>query len=674
MERGSSQSNCSIYFNIAPRYSLEITKEDVFTAEKLDGAEFTIYTDEDCTQVAELWESEEAHRLDLEDGVVDNTLQTLVVENGKTSCWGISAGKTYYIKETKSPAGYPINDDLIRITLNNRGTATIETTTLNGEDGESTEGYAVIKQNVNDTLKIVALTVSNQVDEDTTQLRVVKAWDESSVNIPNSIQVYLTVDGVRVGRMATLSESNGWSYKWTGLSKYKEDGQTLIQYSVEEVQVPGYETEHVQTQNVIERVDWIKTDTMADSSTYIFVNAGRALSYNGESFSWVTMEAAQSDEGKNAQWYVVTNQYGFRLTNGSGYNLTYRQSDNKFYGTAESNIELNQVIYYLENRLVAHDHDLYFQFNSDGKGVEKDGLIFTLYRKDVLTGTLVDIKNTPIEESKQTHVEVNKIWDDLADHSKDEVTIRLYADGRDTGRFVVLNSQNDWNGIFEGLPYYAEDQITPIVYTVKEDDFDGYTPVYSEPNQIEALSFATWIGENALEVGGIYRFVSGANVLSVNENGSVISGVNDPSDLSQQWLAEQSGKDIILKNVAYDTYLASNDQSVFTTTNAASAAKVTFTNGILKMGKRFLILSAGSLSSSAQENNGTQLSLAKRGSLSAMPGTAYTVTNKEAAFVMPNTGVNVKAVSVYNIGVSLLAATSSFCACEKVRKRKKQKI
>ena len=674
MERGSSQSNCSIYFNIAPRYSLEITKEDIFTAEKLDGAEFTVYTDEECTHVAELWESEEAHRLDLEDGVADNTLQTLVVENGKTSCWGISAGKTYYIKETKSPDGYPVNDDLIRITLNNRGTATIETTTLNGADGESTEGYAVIKQNVNDTLKIVALTVSNQVDSDTTQLRVVKAWDESSVNIPNSIQVYLTVNGVRVGRMATLSEANGWSYKWTGLPKYEEDGQTLIQYSVEEVQVPGYETEHVQTQNVTERVDWIKTEAMADSSTYILVNAGRALSYNGEKFSWVTMESAQSDEGKDAQWSVVTNQYGFRLTNGSGYNLTYQQKDKKFYGTTETASELNQVIYYLENRLVAHDHDLYFQFNADGKGVEKDGLIFTLYRKDVLTGTLVDIKNTPIEESKQTHVEVNKIWDDLADHSKDEVIVRLYADGRDTGRFVALNSQNDWKNSFDGLPYYAEDGVTPIVYTVKEDSFDGYTPDYSDPVPAEARSFASWVGASALEVGGIYRFVSGANALAADENGNIISAVNDVSDLSQQWQVEEAGKDIRLKNVAYETYLASNDQSIFTTTNAASAAKVTFTNGILKMGKRVLILNTGSLSSSAQENNGTVLSLAKRGSLSAMPGTAYTVTNREAAFVMPNTGVNGEAISVYNLGTSLLAATSSFYVCEKIRKRKKQKI
>ncbi len=263
MERGSSQSNCSIYFNIAPRYDLEITKEDVFTADFLDGAEFAIYTDEACQHLAQLWLSAEAHELDMRDGSIDDTIDKMVVTNGVARCWGISAGKTYYIKEIKSPEDYPINDDLIRITLNNRGTATIETTTLNGVDGNESEGFAVIKQDVNDTLKIVALTVTNQRDEDTTQLRVEKVWDESSVNIPNSIQVMLTVNGRQVGRIATLTDANGWTYKWTGLPKYESDGVTPIVYTVEEVQVPGYETEQIGYETYVERTDWIKNDTIS---------------------------------------------------------------------------------------------------------------------------------------------------------------------------------------------------------------------------------------------------------------------------------------------------------------------------------------------------------------------------------------------------------------------------
>ena len=676
MERGSSQSNCSIYFNIAPRYTLEITKEDVFTAEKLDGAEFTVYTDEACQHIAELWESEEAHNLDMDDGVVDNALEKLVVENGVASCWGISAGKTYYIKETKSPIGYPVNDDLIRITLNNRGTATIETTTLHGPDGEETEGFAVIKQDVNDTLKIVALTVTNQVDGDTTQVRVQKEWDESSVNIPNSIQVYLTVGGVRVGRMATLTEANGWSYKWTGLPKYDSDGVTLIEYAVEEVQVPGYETEHVQTQNVIERIDWIKTDAMADSTTYLLVNAGQALSYNGTSFSWVTPEYAKTDEGINAQWTVTTNQYGFRLTNGNGYNLTYEPNEglegDYFYGTTSTDITLNQVIYFLDSRLVAHDHDYYFQFNSDGDGVASDGLVFTLYRKDVLTGTLVDIKNTPIEEEHQTHVEVNKIWDDLLDHSADEITVYLYADGKDTGRYARLNQASGWKATFEGLPYYAEDGVTPVRYTVVEADVEGYTPSYSGPTVVAAKTFTSWVGADSLENGAVYRFVSGAYALATDEYGNLIASQNSLESLAQQWRVESRGSSFLLKNVAYDYYLVANDSAIYTTGNVNSASAVVLTGGILRVGSRYVILSSVGASSSWYENNGTTLSVAKQATVSAMPGSALTVTNYEAAYVLPNTGGEGISNDLYKFGGSLIAATASMYICEFTRKRRKK--
>lgn len=675
MERGSSQSNCSIYFNIAPRYDLEITKEDVFTAELLDGAEFTVYTDEACQHPAQLWASKEAHEADMDDGTVNDSMSTFTVVNGTAACWGISAGKTYYIKETKSPEGYPVNDDIIRITLNNRGTATIETTTLNGADGYETEGFAVIKQDVNDTLKIVALTVTNQHDGDTTQLRVEKEWDTSSVNIPNSIEVYLTVNGRRVGRTATLTEANGWSYKWTGLPKYLSDGVTPIAYTVEEVQVPGYETEHVKTEEVVERIDWIKTDAMADSSTYILVNGGQALSYDGSSFSWVTPEFAKTEGGVNAQWSVTTNQYGFRLTNGSGYNLTYEDDGGPegdyFYGTMRSEIELNQVIYFLENRLVAHANDYYFQFNSGGDAVAQDGLVFTLYRKDVLTGTLVNIKNTPIEEDKQTHLEVNKIFADLLDHSGDEVTIKLFADGKDTGRRVVLNEENGWRSSFEGLPYYASDGVTPVKYTVVEEEFEGYDPTYSEPVTVDPRKFNSWANANALEAGGVYRFVYGAVALGVDMSGNLISTVNDPADETQQWQVEAYGTGFVLKNARYGYYLDSDNSNLFTAGNAGAAAQVVLTNNVLKIGNRFLQLTASGATSSWYENNGTALTVTKRAQVVAMNGTSITVTNTEEAYVLPSTGGEGIPSSLYKFGGALSAAAATMYICESGRKRKK---
>ena len=88
LERGSSRSNCSIYFNLAPRFSLQIKKEDVLTQQLLDGTRFTVYRDFECTQPAELWESEEAYNLDLADGVLDNSQSTFTITNGSVKFWG----------------------------------------------------------------------------------------------------------------------------------------------------------------------------------------------------------------------------------------------------------------------------------------------------------------------------------------------------------------------------------------------------------------------------------------------------------------------------------------------------------------------------------------------------------------------------------------------------------
>ena len=101
LERGASQSNCSIYFNVAPRYSLEIAKQDAQSATALNGASFSVYMDSDATGPAPLWQSLSAYQ---SGAAATNTFSA---ENGIASCWGLAAGRTYYIKETTPPPGYP---------------------------------------------------------------------------------------------------------------------------------------------------------------------------------------------------------------------------------------------------------------------------------------------------------------------------------------------------------------------------------------------------------------------------------------------------------------------------------------------------------------------------------------------------------------------------------------
>lgn len=71
----------------------------------------------------------------------------------------------------------------------------------------------------------------------------------------------------------------------------------------------------------------------------------------------------------------------------------------------------------------------------------------------------------------KTTVKVEKKW---VGKAKDSATVKLYANGVDTGKSVVLNAANNWKGEFAEVRKYNDDG-EKIEYTVKEADSAGYT-------------------------------------------------------------------------------------------------------------------------------------------------------------------------------------------------------
>ena len=73
-------------------------------------------------------------------------------------------------------------------------------------------------------------------------------------------------------------------------------------------------------------------------------------------------------------------------------------------------------------------------------------------------------------------IPVEKVWDD-ADNQDGirpaSVTVRLLADGKDTGKSLVLSEENGWKGAFEGLDEYVGGE--RIAYTISEDPVEGYS-------------------------------------------------------------------------------------------------------------------------------------------------------------------------------------------------------
>lgn len=93
-----------------------------------------------------------------------------------------------------------------------------------------------------------------------------------------------------------------------------------------------------------------------------------------------------------------------------------------------------------------------------------------------------EITNTPLEE--ETSLKVTKNWDlgmaTTASYEQSQVTVKLLANGKETGRTVTLNLKNGWTDTFLGLPYKDNDGKV-ITYTVEESwETDDWLPTYGE--------------------------------------------------------------------------------------------------------------------------------------------------------------------------------------------------
>ena len=98
------------------------------------------------------------------------------------------------------------------------------------------------------------------------------------------------------------------------------------------------------------------------------------------------------------------------------------------------------------------------------------------------SGFAFQITNTPLD--KETSLTVKKEWDEGmgtdVDYQQEQVTIKLFANGKDTGRTVTLSLKNGWTDTFMGLPYTDENG-NVISYTIEESWLNkDWMAVYGE--------------------------------------------------------------------------------------------------------------------------------------------------------------------------------------------------
>lgn len=75
----------------------------------------------------------------------------------------------------------------------------------------------------------------------------------------------------------------------------------------------------------------------------------------------------------------------------------------------------------------------------------------------------------------KTSIQVTKAWEDRNNQDgkrPDSVTVKLFADGKDTGKELILTKNNNWTGTFAELDEYNNGK--KVNYTIEEIKVDGY--------------------------------------------------------------------------------------------------------------------------------------------------------------------------------------------------------
>ena len=553
LERGSSMSNCAIYFNLAPRFSLTLQKEDVLTQELLSGAMFEFYHDLACTQPCELWPSQQAYK----NG--EPATNVFTIQNGKVYIWGLSPSRTYYIKEVKPPdsSGYDPARGVIQLTLDKNGLNSYSATIMEGIDangnkipishGFTIHGFRIDEEN--QAAYIVITNAQNWVTE-TTSIYVEKKWDDSKDHTHDTITVYLNVtdpDGtVRRIRQIVLSEENDWKYTWTNLPEFALDPETNmesdvpINYSVSEAYFPGYSPQIQQLQNgTFTEESWAEsTSGFRNGEQYILkTDSGYLSTVATDKNTLCFVDEATAKNSPLALWTATVSSGKVKLTNQAGQSLTYYSSGNTRYFYATTGTSTNQNLtatgsngsFHLSYKSGTRTYYL-CALNSSSYAAAStstnSALKFSLILKTV-TSTTVDlpgygyrITNTPLET--ETSVTVTKRWDhavgDASLYEKAQVTIRLYANGVDTGRTETVSLKSNWTAVFSGLPYLDDDG-NPITYTVVETwDTGDWIPIYSQ-----ATASGGRIPTYSITVTNRYRWTGNYELPETGGNGNTLS-------------------------------------------------------------------------------------------------------------------------------------------------------
>ncbi|MDT2831297.1 Cna B-type domain-containing protein [Vagococcus carniphilus] len=361
--------------------------------------------------------------------------------------------------------------------------------------------------------------IVNKYTPKTTQVKGKKIWKDDQNRDhkrPEKIEVNLWADGKKIDSKETSADQN-WEYTFQKLAKYDQGEE--IKYTVTETVVPGYSVEingfditnhytpektnvtavknwedkndqdgirlnsiHVQLYGDNEKIG--EEEVLSKSNDWKKQWNNLPLKKNGEVISYTVKEVtelpkgyASSTEEVSKGNFEITNTYVPETTSVEGRKI-WKDNDNqdgKRASTIKVNLRANGKT--IQSKEVSANDDWKYSFENLPKFEQGKQISYTISEEQIsdyqASQDGYDTINT--HTPGKVSVPVVKVWEDKNNQDGKRpsfVTVQLWKDGKDTGKSLVLNETNHWQGSFDNLDEYQNGQL--IDYQVKEKAVSGY--------------------------------------------------------------------------------------------------------------------------------------------------------------------------------------------------------
>ncbi len=358
----------------------------------------------------------------------------------------------------------------------------------------------------------------------TTSVSGTKTWRApDGTELPESITVILNRNDEPVARKK-VTAADDWSYEFTELPAYSEDGLTAYTYTVDEEPVAGYNKE-VDGYDLIntksEKIEITGTKTwrapegteLPESITVILnrngspVDSKKVTATDDWSYEFTELPA-YSEDGSTAYTYTVDEEpvEGY-ITAVSGTNLintitgTTSVSGTKTW-RAPDGTELPESITVILNRngspvarkKVTAADDWSYEF-TELPAYSEDGLTAYTYTVDEesVAGYNKEVDGYDLINTitGTTSVSGTKTWRvPEGTELPESITVILKRNDEPVARKKVT-AADDWSYEFTELPAYSEDGLTAYTYTVDEEPVEGYITTVSGTNLINTITGTT---------------------------------------------------------------------------------------------------------------------------------------------------------------------------------------